>query len=59
VRAGVELWTKFFSSGLRGTSILVNVGADYQYFYNIDKGLVSARVEARMGWPSFGNIPAF
>ncbi len=59
VRAGVELWTKFFSSGLRGTSFLVNIGADYQYFYNIDKGLVSARLEARMGWPSFGNVPAF
>lgn len=59
VRAGVELWTKFWSGGLRGTSFLVNVGADYQYFYNIDRGLLSARLEARMGWPSFGNIPAF
>ncbi len=59
VRAGLELWSKFFSEGARGTSFLVNVGVDYQYFYNIDKSLVSARIEARMGWPSFGNIPTF
>ncbi len=59
VRVGVELWTKFFSDRARGTSFLVNVGVDYQYFYNIEKSLVSARIEARMGWPSFGNIPTF
>jgi hypothetical protein len=58
VRGGVALWTKLFSSGLRGTSVLLNVGADYQRFYQLDKGLVSARLEVRMGWPTFGNIPA-
>lgn len=59
VRGGVELWGKLLSRLLRGPSLLVNVGADYQYFYNINKGLVSARVEARLGWPSFGMIPSF
>jgi hypothetical protein len=58
LRGGVSLWTKLFSSGLRGTSVLMNVGGDYQYFYQLDKGLFSARIELRMGWPSFGNIPA-
>ncbi|HEY4104892.1 MAG TPA: hypothetical protein VGM44_13425 [Polyangiaceae bacterium] len=58
-RVGAALWSKIFSEGLRGSSFLIDVGADYQYFYNIDKALVSARIEARLGWPSFGNIPAF
>jgi hypothetical protein len=59
VRGGLELWTKLFSRGLRGTSFLVNVGASYQYFYELDRGLLSARVEARVGWPGLGDIPAF
>jgi hypothetical protein len=50
VRAGVELWTRFIATGLRGTSFLVNGGYAYQYFYELSKGLHVMRVDVGMGW---------
>jgi hypothetical protein len=50
VRAGVELWTRYIATWLRGTSFLVNGGYAYQYFYELDKGLHTARVDIGMGW---------
>ncbi len=50
VRAGVELWTRFISTGLRGTSFLISGGYSFEYFYNLDKGLHIARIDVGMGW---------
>jgi hypothetical protein len=58
-RGGVELWGKLLSPGLRGTTFLLNVGAEAQYFYRLEKLGVLAQVGLRMGWPSFGTLPAF
>jgi hypothetical protein len=49
-RAGVELWTRFISPSLRGTSFLINGGYAFQYFYDLDKGLHVARIDVGMGW---------
>jgi hypothetical protein len=49
-RAGVELWTRIVAPHLRGTSFLVSGGYAFQYFYNIDKPLQTAHVDAGMGW---------
>jgi hypothetical protein len=50
VRVGVELWSRFIATGLRGTSFLVNGGYAFEYFYNIDKTLNVARIDVGMGW---------
>lgn len=49
-RAGVELWTRFISTAMRGTSFLINGGYAFQYFYNLDKALHIARIDVGMGW---------
>jgi hypothetical protein len=59
IRAGVEATAKLFSPALRGTSFLIDSGADVEYFYNIDKPVVLYHVDIRMGWPPFGPIPAY
>lgn len=58
-RGGVELWGKFLSPGLRGSTFLVNAGVEAQYFYHLGKVIALAQVGVRMGWPSFGTLPAF
>ena len=58
-RAGVELWAKLFSPGLRGTSFLLSGGADAEYFYNLSKAVAMAHIDVRMGWPSFVPIPGY
>lgn len=58
-RGGVELWAKFLAPGLRGSTFLVNASVEAQYFYRIDKVIALAQVGVRMGWPSFGTLPAF
>lgn len=50
VRAGVELWTRYIATWLRGASFLVSGGYAFQYFYELDKGLHVARVDVGMGW---------
>jgi hypothetical protein len=59
VRGGVELWGKFLSPGLRGSTFLVNAGVEAQYFYHLGKVIALAQVGVRMGWPTFGTLPAF
>jgi hypothetical protein len=59
VRGGIEASAKLFSPALRGTSFLIDSGADVEYFYNIDKAVVLYHVDVRMGWPPFGPIPAY
>ncbi|HEY8091761.1 MAG TPA: hypothetical protein VIF09_28045, partial [Polyangiaceae bacterium] len=49
-RAGVELWTRIVAPHLRGTSFLVSGGYAFQYFYNLDKPLQTAHLDAGMGW---------
>lgn len=58
-RGGVELWAKLLAPGLRGSTFLLNVSAEAQYFYQLDKLAVLAQVGVRLGWPSFGTLPAF
>ncbi len=50
VRVGAELWTRIVSPHLRGTSFLVSGGYAFQYFYNLDKPLNTARIDVAMGW---------
>jgi len=49
-RAGAELWTRFILPWMRGTSILASGGYAFQYFYRLDKGLHTARVDVGIGW---------
>jgi hypothetical protein len=50
VRAGVELWAKLLSTGLRGTNFLVTAGYEAQYFHRLAKLVHMGRLELRMGW---------
>jgi hypothetical protein len=50
LRGGAELWGKLISTGLRGTTFLVTVGYEAQWFHRIDKLVHLGRVELRMGW---------
>jgi hypothetical protein len=50
VRAGLQIWTKLIGEGIGGTTFLITAGVDYQYFYQIEKGLVLGQVALRMGW---------
>ncbi len=50
VRAGAQLWFKFFGTGFWGPAFLISGGYDYQYFYNISKGMHLFQVNARLGW---------
>jgi hypothetical protein len=50
VRAGAELWGKLISTGLRGTTFLLTVGYEAQWFHRLDKLVHVGRVELRMGW---------
>ncbi|HVZ73998.1 MAG TPA: hypothetical protein VHJ20_16575 [Polyangia bacterium] len=50
VRAGAQIWTKLIGEGIGGTTFLVTAGVDYQYFYQIQKGLVVGQLALRMGW---------
>jgi hypothetical protein len=59
IRGGVEATAKLFAPALRGTSFLVDAGADVEYFYNIDKAVVLYHLDLRMGWPPFGPVPAY
>lgn len=59
VRGGVELWGKLLAPGLRGSTFLLNVGVEAQYFYHLDKVIALAQLGVRLGWPSFGTLPAF
>lgn len=59
VRGGVELWGKLLAPGLRGSTFLINASVEAQYFYHLDKVIALAQVGVRLGWPSFGTLPAF
>jgi len=50
VRGGAELWGKLIVTGLRGTTFLVTVGYEAQWFHRLDKLVHLGRVELRMGW---------
>jgi hypothetical protein len=50
VRAGLQIWTKLIGEGIGGTTFLVTVGADYQYFYHIKKDEIIGQLAIRMGW---------
>jgi hypothetical protein len=50
VRVGGQVWSKIIGEGIGGTTFLVTAGVDYQYFYNIQKGLVMGQLALRMGW---------
>jgi hypothetical protein len=50
VRVGAQVWTKLIGEGIGGTTFLVTAGVDYQYFYEIQKGLVMGQLALRMGW---------
>jgi hypothetical protein len=50
VRGGAQLWTKLIGEGIGGTTFLVTLGADYQYFYNLHKGIPIGQIAIRMGW---------
>ncbi len=50
VRAGAQIWTKLIGEGIGGTTFLVTAGVDYQYFYQIQKGLFMGQLALRMGW---------
>ena len=58
-RGGVELWAKVLAPGLRGSTFLLNASVEAQYFYHLGKVITLAQVGVRMGWPSFGTLPAF
>ena len=58
-RGGIELWAKLLAPGLRGSTFLLNASVEAQYFYRIDKVIALAQLGVRMGWPSFGTLPAF
>jgi len=49
-RAGVELWAKLISTGLRGTSFLLTAGYEAQWFEHLGTLVHLGRVEFRMGW---------
>lgn len=59
VRGTLELWGKFVGLRVRGTSFLVTVSGSYQYFYQLDQGLVLGQLMLRMGWPTFGTLNAY
>jgi hypothetical protein len=50
VRGGMQVWTKLIGEGIGGTTFLVTAGIDYQYFYQIQKGLLMGQLAIRMGW---------
>jgi len=50
IRGGVEMWFKFFGTGIGGTAFLMTAGYDYQFFYRITKSMHMAHVALRMGW---------
>jgi hypothetical protein len=49
-RAGVELWAKLVSTGLRGTSFLLTAGYEAQRFHRLDLIVHSLNLALRMGW---------
>jgi len=50
LRGGAELWGKLIGTGLRGTTFLVTLGYEAQWFHRLDKLVHLGRVELRMGW---------
>jgi hypothetical protein len=50
VRAGAQLWMKLIGTGMGGTTFLITAGADYQYFWHLQKGIPMAQLAIRMGW---------
>jgi hypothetical protein len=50
LRAGAELWGKFISTGLRGTTFLVTAGYEVQWFHQLAKTVHMGHLELRMGW---------
>lgn len=58
-RGGLELWAKVLVPGLRGSTFLINASVEAQYFYRVDKVVALGQLGVRMGWPSFGTLPAF
>jgi hypothetical protein len=49
-RGGVELWGKFLSRSLRGTSFLVTLGYEAQVFHHLGVVAHEANLALRMGW---------
>jgi hypothetical protein len=49
-RGGAQVWTKLIGEGIGGTTFLVTAGVDYQYFYNLQKGMLMGQLAIRMGW---------
>jgi hypothetical protein len=49
-RAGVELWAKLISTGLRGTTFLCTAGYEVQWFERLGTLVHLGRIELRMGW---------
>ena len=50
LRAGAELWGKFISTGLRGTTFLITAGYEAQWFHQLAKTVHMGHIELRMGW---------
>lgn len=57
VRAGLELWGRLPLRKLRGATLLLTTGAQWQYFYPVDRQLWLARLDVRLGWSHLGIIP--
>jgi hypothetical protein len=49
-RLGAELWGKFISTGLRGSSFLLTAGYDVQHFHHLDRTVHLGHVDLRLGW---------
>jgi hypothetical protein len=49
-RGGVELWGKLLSRSLRGTSFLVTLGYEAQYFHHLGVLSHELNLAVRMGW---------
>jgi len=49
-RLGAELWGKFISTGLRGTTFLISAGYDVQRFHHLQRTAQMGHVDLRMGW---------
>jgi hypothetical protein len=50
LRGGAELWAKLFVTPIHGAPLLFTAGYNYQYFYNISKGLHLFQANLRLGW---------
>lgn len=49
-RVGAQLWWKVFGTGLWGTTALMTVGYDYQYFYRFGEHAHNVAARLRIGW---------